>query len=153
MRVVKNPVDTLHHVRSTVTFDGTTGGGEAGTAVTALTVTGRVLIESLTIFCSADLTESGATATLTCGIASDIAKFLDSTQSVAIDVGEWWASSTPKTAGVNLVQQTTSPVDAAQQHIAISESIIYDPLVTNTTGGTLIMDVWYRPITDNGALA
>lgn len=35
----------------------------------------------------------------------------------------------------------------------ISEDIIIDPLTQNITDGTLIIDCWYLPITDNGALA
>lgn len=144
------------HVRKTITFTGAAGAGEAGTAVTVFTISGRVLVERITAFCTTLLTESGATATVSLGTAGDVDKFIIVTNAVDIDANEWWFTATPTSqVGSLLTPAIADPTTVGNQGMptATAQTIIVNPLVTNVTGGVIVFDVWYEPITAGATLS
>jgi len=146
----------LKHVRATITFDGTAGLGEASTAVPVFTIAGRVLVERITAYCTVDLTEAMATATVALGTATDVDKFIAVTNSTAIDAGEWWATATPTAGAASITTPAvTDPTTAGVQGqpTAIDEDIIITPATQDTDAGTLVIDCWYEPITAGASLS
>lgn len=144
----------LKHVRKTITFTGLAGAGATG-AVTVFTLTGRVLVERITPFCTTDLTEAGATATVSLGTTTDVDKFIAATNSTAIDEDEWWFTATPTPAAASLTTPAiTDPTTAAVLGgpTAIAESIIITCADQATDAGVLVIDCWYEPITAGGKL-
>lgn len=142
MKVTHAPSPQWTHARISVAFDGETGSGEVGT-VTLFTITGRVIVKHLTAFCTETLV--GA-ATLECGVASStpglIAQVADAT---TIAANDWWVDAS--VAEVGLAAQV-----ATQKDMNLSENVILTIDSANITDGTLIFDVWYMPVTDNGLL-
>jgi hypothetical protein len=144
MATIASTTNALRHVRKTIAFDGSAGNGAAGT-VTVFTITGRVLAELLPpAFCSENLTESGATAVMSFGTASAPEGFFGDTNAVDVDTGEWWSGWGTSSLGF---ESGTAP------HVALSENLILTISGANITDGTLVIDLWYYPITDDGALA
>lgn len=146
MATIPAATNAERHVRKTITFDGGAGSGAVGT-VTVFTITGRVLITRFpAAFCSTGLSEAGATATLTFGTTNGAAIFAAAINAVDIDTGEWWWAAAPTTAKGTQWDETGFPV-------AVSGNLILTVGAQNVTGGVLVFDLWYIPITDNGALA
>ncbi len=141
MEIVRGRGPTAErHARVTVTFANSSG------AVTVFTITGRVRAKSLTAFCTADVVEDGAVTGIELGTTSDPNSLIVSTDPADIDTGEWWADATP-VAG-------SKQQDALQSDVLISEDVILTITGgTDLDSGTIVFDVWYVPVTDNGALA
>lgn len=137
------------HVRSTIAFDGTSGNGAVGT-VDVFTITGRVFLERLIVFCTEDLV--GA-ATIEVGTASRTAEIIDQGgDATAIDVNEWWSgpSAQTETLGLDVLDAEETGTRAGLR--TLSADIIITIGNTNITDGTLVFDAWYTPITDDGVL-
>ena len=134
------------HVRKTFTSTGT----EMDTgALTAFTITGRVLVKNVTVFCTE--TFVGA-ATLDLGVTAATDIFSSGSGTIA-DAGatfvanDWW----------NLTDGATVPggvpgVDRGQG-VSISANVLLTVGSANITDGTMIIDLWYTPITDGAGLA
>ena len=147
-------VTDLIHERKTITLTGAAALGLAGTVVPVFTVVGRVWVQLITAFCTTNLGEAVATATLSLGVTSDVDKFIAVTNSIDIDANDWWTQAAPAEVGAaNALKATTSPTAAAQMDVLVSENIILNPLVQNTNAGVLVIDIWYHPITDDGAVS
>ena len=82
-----------YRVPKTVEFDGGAGNGAVGT-VALFTVTGSVWV-TVTSYCTEDLTEGGATATISVGITGSTAALIAQVNAVDIDDGEIWFDATP----------------------------------------------------------
>ena len=131
---------SIRTARSTVTFSSTSG------TVTVFTTTGRVFITALTAFCTTDIVENGAVASIELGGATDADAFIVQTDPAAISANEWWADATP----VGGVKQ----MDAIQVDVMTDENVILTITGgTNLTSGVLVFDVWYVSVTDDGNLA
>lgn len=132
----------------TITFDGTAGNGAVGTVTTA-TITGRVRLLDCFIYCSVDLTEAGVTATLSHGITGQTTLINGATNAVDLDAGEWWSGTNSVTVG------TRSPMGNASltNSMSLSGNIFLTVGSQNVTGGTLVFDYIYEPLTVDGALA
>lgn len=143
MKLTKGFLGTVRHVRKTITFTGAAGAGATGTVV-VFTITGRVLVNMFTAFASTGLTEAGATSTIAFGVTGSTAIFLAQLNSVDIDTDEWWNDTTPDVAAAQ--------VDATAIDIAIAADIILTIGTQAVSAGVLVIDIWYTPITDNGAL-
>lgn len=132
-------------VRSTITFTGAAGAGAIG-IVTVFTITGRIWLKHLSVFCTASLTESAPTSDISLGTASVANNLITSATGgvTAIDAGLFWAGATP----LALIQETALTVD-----VLVSENIILTVSGADVTGGVLIIDAWYEPISDNGRLS
>ncbi len=132
------------HARTTITFDGSAGSGAVGD-VTVFTLTGRVWVVGVTAFCSTGLSEGGATATVQLGTAAKDGALIAVVNAVDIDTNEWWMDGTPAEEVVQM--------DGAQVDALISSDIVVKVTSQAVSGGVIVFDAWYIPITDDGALA
>ena len=128
----------------TITFTGASALGLAGTNVPIFTVVGEVLITELSVFCSTDLTEASATATVSLGITNNTTLFIGATNSTLIDSGEFWVSTTPTADGILL--------PAAMQKVVITQNVVIAPATQDTDGGVLRVDCFWRPLSADGLL-
>lgn len=151
MATIASTTNQLRHVRKTFTFTGASGFGLNAVACTLFAITGRVLVHHFTGFCTTGLSESGATSTSSIGVASDTGIFSFGTfNSVDIDTNEWMEND----GGVGGVAGAGLDLRKSTKPQAVSENIIWTPGGgVNITGGVVVMDIWYLPITDDGALA
>ena len=124
-----------------MTFDGTAGLGAVG-SVALFTVTGEVLIKSISAFCTTLLTEAMATATLALGITGSTGLFVAATNAVEIDANEWWVTTTPTANGIAL--------PAACKDILITDNIIGTVGAQAVDSGVLRIDVEWRPRSADG---
>ena len=129
-----------------VPFTGAANLGATGTTTTYFTVTGEVLIEKIVPFCTVDLTESGAVSQVSLGVTGSVSLFIGVTDTDLIDANEFWVDATPDANGIAL--------PAALKDIVITDNILVDctGAVSNVNGGALRIDVWWRPLSDNGNL-
>lgn len=136
----QSPGDGLIPVRQTLVA---TGGAPLpfASATDIFTITGRVLVERFTVFCTETLV--GGT-NISVGVAGTTDLLVAATTSTDIDVNEWWATTSPALNGLAM--------DAKQKQVLLSNDIILTITVSDVTDGTLVFDAWYRPITDNGIL-
>ena len=143
--------DQLVHVRKTVAFDGTAGNGAVGT-VPLFNVTGRVLVGLEYIFCTEDLTSSGS-ATLEVDISGSTDLLAFGIAYSALDNGLYWlhggtASAIAKSDNIWLKNGGGSLASP----LPVGGNIVLTIGTADVTGGTLVFDIWYRPLTADGAL-
>ena len=138
--VIANPP----HATKTIAFDGSAGNGAVGD-VTVFTITGRVWLLGIMAFCTEDLAEGGATATISLGTASIDSALIAGTTAVDIDNNEWWATATPT--------GELDQIEAIQVDVLLSANIVITITSQAVSNGTIIFDAYYIPITSNGALA
>lgn len=131
-------------VRKTVTFTGAANLGAVG-AVPLFTITGKVLVISISGLTTTDLTEVAPTATLALGVTGSTSLFIGATTATTMDVGEFWVSTTSTATAIAL--------PAGVQNVAIAADIIGTVAGQAINGGVLEVDVWYRPLTSDGMLA
>ena len=150
VKVGSSPVPPIH-ARSTIAFDGAAGNGATGT-VTVFTITGRVYIERFLAFCTENLVEAVATATLRCGGASDTDGLFDQLNATTLVNGDWWEQAASIGGLVSLDGSITGGYISSQVQKMTDEDVILTVGAQNITDGTIIFDVWYIPITDDGLL-
>ena len=141
---------TIKHVRKTITFDGSAGSGAVGT-ITVFTITGRVLIHRVLAFCTAGLF-GGASATLRCGGVLDTDGLFDQVIATTVDNNEWWQQANPLRGLVSLDGGHDGGQISSQVQKMTDEDVILSVGTQAIAGGTIIFDVWYEPVTDDGAL-
>ena len=139
------------HARQTITFDGSAGLGAVG-ANDMFTITGRVWIEWITVHCTGDLTEAGATATIALGGATDTDGFCDQINAVNLDNGEWWMAGTQAGGLISPDVNHSAGSVTAQVSKVTDEDIILTVGTQAVNGGSIVIDVLYLPITDDGVL-
>lgn len=128
----------------TLTFTGASGFGQAGTNATLFTVTGDVLVRLISTFCTTNLGEAAATATVALGVVNNTGLFIAATNSVDIDSGEFWVSTTPTANGI--------AAPAATKDVLVTQNIVVGCAAQNTNAGVLRADVWWRPLSSDGNL-
>lgn len=136
----------------TITFTGAAGAGAINDITLIYTITGRVRLHLITAYCTTLLTESGATATISLGTAGDVDGLIAVTNSVDIDATEWWTGASPTVGSSSPVYVATGGLVVSAFHKLIDENINTRHLVAGTTGGVIVFDGWYEPITSTGAL-
>ncbi len=115
------------------------------TAIDLFTITGRVLILTFTAYCTETINPENGDETIEVGGATDPNGILPQITASTLDVTEWWVAAA--TGGV-------VPMPATTLDMLTDEDIILT--VAGTTGyddGTVVYDVRYIPVTDDGALA
>jgi hypothetical protein len=134
--------------RKSVTFDGTTGLGEAATTTTFFTVTGEILVVYLSPYVVGTLTQSGATPTLALGVTNSTALFIAATTATTLAIGEFWTEATGGgTAAAGIA------IPAALREILVTSNIIGTVGGTNNiNGGTLRLDMWWIPLSADAAV-
>jgi len=136
----------------TITFTGGAGAGAINDITLIYTITGRVRVHLITAYCTTLLTESGATATISLGTAGDVDAFIAVTDAVEIDATEWWTGAAPVVGSKSPVKVETGGLVISQVDKLVDENINTRHLVAGTTGGVIVFDCWYEPITSTGAL-
>ena len=137
----------LRHVRKTVTLDGGANNGNLGDIVPLFTLTGRVLVMYSTAYVSVALACTAPTVTsLLLGVVgSGLGGSL-------LGGGNDWTGTTGLATGY-----TPDPFGSNYGGWAASANIgiyVYDDGGgADVTAGTIIVDAWYYPITNDGALA
>ena len=135
----------LRRARATLTFTGAANFGQAGTAATVFTVTGEIHIVSLVPFCTTNLTEALATATVALGVTGSTALFIAATNSVDIDANEFWVDTAPDANGIAL--------PAALRDIVITDNVIVTCAAQDTNAGVIRFDMIYYPLSADGLAA
>lgn len=128
----------LRIVRKTITYTGATNFGEAASNVTIFTVTGKIHVVSLVPYCTVNLGESGATATITLGTTATTALFIAATNSVDIDADDVWTATGPTTRSL--------AIPAALKDIAVNNDIVNACATTNTNSGAVQYTLVYYPL-------
>ena len=155
MATIPTPGSEVRHVRKTITFDGSANNGNLGDDVTVFTITGRVILERFTAY---------VTDSLVCaaGATTDIAFYPRSQSRLGspASANQWSAGYWYQTEGQVDSPGTTLPAYfGGSDHAPFAMADDLTLRVENSgggadvTAGTVIVDVWYRPITDDGALA
>lgn len=128
--------------RKTIAFTGAANLGATG-AVPLFTITGKVLIDRIIGVCTEDLASAGG-GTLALGVTGATTLLIAATTATGIDNGHLWVSNAPNLNGIAL--------PAGLLNIAIAQNIIGTVGTSAITDGTIVIDVWYTPITDDGKL-
>jgi len=154
MATIPTPGSELRHVRKTITFDGSANNGLLGDDVTIFALTGRVIVEGFSAAVASSLvcTDGGLTSLYMAGGGETILV----SNGITVD----------RLTSGKLLDGTTARTDYAALYPAFP--VGYAPIIVNApikvtvfdeggganvTGGSLVFDCWYRPITDDGALA
>ena len=114
--------------------------------VPVYTLSGRVVITSL--FCTCTTGLSGATATLSFGTATTPAGLIAATTATSIVATRLWIDTGPDASvfGVHI------GASAFAGDIVTTESLILTVAVADITGGVLVFNCTYEPLTDGGSL-
>lgn len=145
MATIPTPGSVVRHVRKTVTFDGGAGSGAVGEVV-LWAPTGAVTAEKVVIRCTSSF--SGA-AELTVGFPDfgygDTYGYVANASTIS--AGDYIdGSGNGSQPGGGAVRGTILAFSAdAPLKASIANA--------NITAGTIVIDLWYTPITDDGALA
>jgi len=129
-----------YKVNKTIEFDGEAGSGAVGT-VALFTVTGAVHVVVVG-YCTEDLTEAGATATISVGITGATAALIALVNAVDIDVGEIWFDATPAD-----VKALTSLGGA---FVGGGEDIFATIAAQNVDDGTIDFCCFWTPLSADG---
>ena len=144
MIIPSGPGVTVARTAKTITFTGAANLGAVG-AVPLFTVTGEVLIVRLVPFCTVDLTEALATATLALGVTGSTSLFIAATTATAIDANEFWVDTAPDANGIAL--------PAALQNIVITDDIIGTVAAQAVNGGAIRLDCHWIALSPDGNVA
>jgi hypothetical protein len=130
-------------VRKTVTFNGTTMGATGANDI--FEVTGTVYIEHIIPKVTGNLTSGGA-ATVALGVDNNGQFFIAPTTYSDLVANDLWFSAASHAATGGEV--TTGIRD----HITANRSIIIDVATATVTGGSMEIDVFYRPISPGAVI-
>lgn len=154
MATIPTPGSELRHVRKTITFTGAANAGQLGSAITVFTGTGSNYIVALfgrltvNISCvnpSNTKLYLGPAAFTPASTNGDVLNINGATAAGQWVATPWWGFDTG--------------YETSEFHHACVGGIMLYPFDdgsatgTNITAGTIIVDCWYRPLTDDGALA
>lgn len=141
----------LRHARATITFTGAANLGAVG-SVPVFTITGRVYLDTITVFCTTGLTEAAPTATIALGCSDDTDAMITAVNAVDIDTNEWWTASIPAAGAYTLAANNTTGQTTIPRNKLLATNVIFTVAAQNVTGGVLVIDAFYWPVTDNGLL-
>ena len=164
MATIPSTTNQLRHVRKTITFTGGAGAGAVGT-VTVFTSTGAVQLVALWARCLTDLEDTVDGAEFKVGWVSLPEAVFDGTTGSGgalnlddVNANQWLYGALQ--AGIGGVQGygtnlcKTDAVDNGSIELAIAnDDIIITISGQAITSGVLVFDCFYRPISDDGALA
>lgn len=137
-------INQIRFSTKTVTFTGAANLGAVGN-VPLFTVTGEVILQYIVGFCTTDLGEAAPTATLALGITGSTSIFIGATTATGIDTGEFWVSTSPNPNGIAL--------PAAVKEVVITDNIVATVAAQAVNSGVLRCDVYWRPLSSDGAVA
>lgn len=139
----------------TLAFTGAANLGQAATASTIWTITGRVLLIYGTTFCTETLVSTVNLGVLRLGVASSTNGFLTQTTIGAgtISVNAWWGDQQVTPGMSTDWVMNANGGGAWGGPIVISQNIILSADTQDITDGTLVFDCYYMPLTAGGSLA
>lgn len=146
MATIATPV--LRHVRKTIAFDGGAGSGAADSDVLIFSITGGVKVAHYTCRCTESLA-AGAGVDVAFGVPGDsvtgdyIFGKLGFNTMVAGKMLD--GNGNFRSGGGSALEYMTGPID-------LFDDFILRPTNSDITDGTIIIDAWYYPLTDDGAL-
>lgn len=143
MELTRQPAPPTLKARKTIDFTGGANNGASGDAVTIFGITGRVQVLAYRAFCTDTLV--GASATISVGVTSVVDAIIAVTTATDLATNEFWVGAAPSDVGY--VDLPTAMID-----FLVSEDIDANVLTQNITDGTIIFDVEYIPLTDDGLL-
>lgn len=157
MSTIPTPGSELRHVRKTITFTGGANNGQLDSPITLFTLTGRVMVERGTMFSPTALVGTAlgfvTLYILTPGFATPI---YDVTAD-QFTTDNMWSPGVINTTKVEAGVTWVTHHNNVQEPLLLSANLVLVPSDdgggADVTGGSVIIDVWYRPITDDGALA
>ncbi len=129
-------------ITKTITFTAA-GTGLQGASTTIFTVTGEVLVESVSGFCTTSLEESAGTPALILGVVGSTAQFISSTTATAIDANEFWVDATPDAFAIALPAKVKEILITANIACEVGGS-------NNISAGVIRFDLWWRALSPNG---
>ena len=129
------------HFVKTLTLTGASGLGLVSVDIPVLTITGRVLMRELAIFCSTALASAGG-GVLSMGTANNPGGIIPKTTATIIDINEFWRDTTP--------ELESSPVIKDE---AIAANVIIQPTVATVESGVLEVSIYWSPLSIDGNLA
>jgi hypothetical protein len=133
----------LFKARKSITFNGTTVGAVGANSI--FSVTGTVIIEKIIPRVTANLTSGGA-ATVAMGVDLNGQFFIAPTAYSALVNNDIWLSDTSQT---NTGAELTNGV---KDHVTGDRNIIIDVAAAAVTGGSIDIDVFYRPVSPGAVL-
>lgn len=143
--IVPSNAQVSNHARKVITFDGSAGNGGIG-AVNLFTITGQVEILAFIAYCSDGLVSAGG-GTLIAGDATTGNALILLTTATALTTGLWWVDATPAANKRGL------PAGLKDQLITAVGTPLKLTVATGAiTAGTLTFDVFWLPISPDGAL-
>ena len=133
------PARVPKFTEKTIEFTGAAGLGAIG-LVPVFTVTGAVFITFLGCKCTTSLT--GATATVSLGVAGNVAELIALTTATDIDANDVWRNATPDVgAGPAIINQQ------------VVLSIAIDVLTAAVATGVLTFGCYWHPMISTGSLS
>ena len=137
----------------TLAFTGAANLGQAATASTIWTITGRVLLIYGTAFCTETVVSTINLGTIALGVASSTAHFIAATTMGAgsLATNDWWDNGAGTPAGVAADWAFYSNVNV-NAYKPISENIIVSAATQDITDGTLVFDAFYIGLTAGASL-
>lgn len=141
-------------VRKTIAFDGTAGNGNLGDIVPLFTITGRVLVMYVSPYVSEALVCSAPTGVelwLWGGTTGDLGSLGNFSYQADFTgaLGVMTPENGPQPVAPNRFMDAGIPC-AANIGMYVKDAVA--PAGADITDGTIIVDLWYYPITDDGAL-
>lgn len=133
----------LFKARKSITFNGTTVGAVGANSL--FSVTGTVIIEKIIPRVTANLTSGGA-ATVALGVDLNGQFFIAPTVYSAMVNNDIWLSDTSQT---NTGAELTNGV---KDHVTGDRNIIIDVAGAAVTGGSIDVDVFWRPVSPTGVV-
>ncbi|KKL67344.1 hypothetical protein LCGC14_2135900, partial [marine sediment metagenome] len=97
-------------------------------------------------FCTDSIVEDGAVAGIELGTAADSNELITTIDPAAIAVNEWWTGPSSVTQSAQITGDQIDVLISSTIRLTITGG-------TDLDSGTIVFDVWYLPVTDDGALA
>ncbi len=146
------PLHGLRHVRKTITFTGAANLGALDDEVTVMPCTGVVLVERIVYRVTTALVCSAASTVLfraRFGTQTDWGNSLSGIQTVGTVMASTAYGSVSGVGALAGSGGFAQSIAAADMNFLPQD----DGGGANITAGTIVVDCWYYPITDDGALA
>ena len=157
MATIPTPGSELRHVRKTVTFTGGANAGLLGSEVPVFTTTGRVGLRYVTGYISTSLACTVPSLTALAFTLTGKSFTLYAGNPMALDAND------PPDAGGWMALLNGSDVSSVGSSVSTAPFYGFEGNVVlvptdkgggaDITAGVLVIDAWYTPITDDGALA
>ncbi len=126
----------------TITLTGASGLGLVNVDIPVATVTGRVLLNDIAIFCSTLLASSGGGA-IAFGSVGTTSGIIEVTTATEIDADEFWRDSSPE----------LEVSRAINDRVIGGANLILRPTVATIQSGVLEIAMYWTPMSADGNLA